>query len=314
MGKSGTKWCSLFLLLLALLAVQLLLFWSIDSTSKEPPEEPERTEETVTVEAAVEEAAVEWIYEPLPDGTAVISGCTGNGQRLEVPESIDGHVISAIGDGAFAGRSDISVVTLPASLYRIDAGAFEGCQSLAEINLEWVSVIGKRAFADCSLLREAVFSQELTEINDETFINCVSLGSPVFPQSLSRIGEKAFAGCYSVESVTLGSVSVEQSAFADCLRLRSFSLGEGAMEIARYALGGCVELREVTLPSSLTHIRDGAFMYCAALERVEIPGAVLSIERDAFYGCPALTIAAPKTSAAHRYSLSHGVAFEDTAQ
>ncbi len=305
MEKRGTKWYSLFLLLLVLLAVQPLLFRSVDSISEERPAEPERAEEAV-----VEETAVEWIYEPLPDGTAVISGCSGSAGRLEVPGSIDGHEISAIGDNAFAGRSDIAEVTLPASLYRIDAGAFEGCDSLAAINLESVSVLGRRAFADCPLLREVVFSEELTEINEETFSGCVSLCSPEFPQSLNRIGEKAFFGCYSLETVALGGVSVEQSAFADCLRLRSFSLGEGAEELARYALGGCTELREVTLPSTLTHIRDGAFMYCSALERVEIPGTVLSIERDAFSGCPALTIAAPKTSAAYRYSISHGIAFE----
>ena len=44
---------------------------------------------------------VQFTYALLPDGTAEITGCEGDPAELFIPAQVDGHPVTAIGDGAF---------------------------------------------------------------------------------------------------------------------------------------------------------------------------------------------------------------------
>ncbi|MBO7292791.1 MAG: leucine-rich repeat protein, partial [Clostridia bacterium] len=68
-----------------------------------------------------------------------------------VPEEFN-----AIGESAFAGRRDISSVTLHAGVKKIGASAFSGCHALSRIvGGEGLTSIGARAFYDCPALSGA---------------------------------------------------------------------------------------------------------------------------------------------------------------
>ena len=69
--------------------------------------------------------------------------------------------------------------TIPNSVTKIEAGAFAGCFSLANITL----------------------GTGVTSIGDSAFLGCFGLTGITIPDSLTSIGESAFQGCNGLTSV-----------------------------------------------------------------------------------------------------------------
>ncbi len=70
------------------------------------------------------------------DGPAIITGYTGTGGDVIIPETLGDSIVGAIGDGAFAGNGDIVSVTMPASVTSIGAGVLDGCTALNSVHFE----------------------------------------------------------------------------------------------------------------------------------------------------------------------------------
>ena len=62
---------------------------------------------------AIAEEGQPFIYQLLGDGTVEITGYTGSGGDVVIPETIDGYTVSGIGDGAFCGCSTLETLVLP---------------------------------------------------------------------------------------------------------------------------------------------------------------------------------------------------------
>ncbi|MBO7430163.1 MAG: InlB B-repeat-containing protein [Spirochaetia bacterium] len=73
----------------------------------------------------------------LPSGYFLqITGLTARGRQLsslDIPSAIDGKPMNIIGDNAFQGCTNLTDVTVPASVLWIMAGAFDGCTNLTSI-------------------------------------------------------------------------------------------------------------------------------------------------------------------------------------
>ena len=90
-----------------------------------------------------------WFYTEGAGGLT-ITGCSLSGARLEIPASIDGTPVRAIGDNAFEGTSFSSVV-LPDGVKEIGWFAFSGCHNLTSVTLPAsVEAIAYGAFENCS--------------------------------------------------------------------------------------------------------------------------------------------------------------------
>ena len=167
------------------------------------------------------------------DGT--ISYYEDNSNRSE-PKSV----------GAFA-YTDISTITLPASLISIGDGTFAECTSLKKVSFEEDSQlmsIGKKAFKACDIstiqipnnlttIGESAFAKNtnfklinfekdsnLTNIEDRAFINCGSINY-FYAQNvtkLERLGYRVFEGCDDMRLFKLGTVA--------CPKAYSNSFGE----------------------------------------------------------------------------------------
>ena len=72
------------------------------------------------------------IYKLNDDNTLTVIGYTGNAAAVVVPKTVEGHTVTAIGESAFEGMTFIQSVKLP----------------------ETITIIMRRAFADCTSLRE----------------------------------------------------------------------------------------------------------------------------------------------------------------
>ncbi|MBQ8513798.1 MAG: leucine-rich repeat domain-containing protein [Ruminococcus sp.] len=136
------------------------------------------TEATIGVVDTTEEYSSEtpYLYIKNEDGTIAISGYTGSDAVLEVPSTIDGFVVTAIGDHAFEANWDLEEVILPEGITYIGESAFMDCGSLRSVNIpSTVDTIRRAAFASCSVLDNVTVPSSVTVIMEEAFSGCASL-------------------------------------------------------------------------------------------------------------------------------------------
>lgn len=109
------------------------------------------------------------------DGTCYVSRLGDyHDKEIFIPSiSPSGDTVTAIGDGAFYGRSGLSVVHLPDSVTSIGESAFEWCCGLGSNGLEsftipsGVTSIGAFAFAYCRSLKDITFEGTVEQWNSK---------------------------------------------------------------------------------------------------------------------------------------------------
>jgi len=216
------------------------------------------------------------------NGTEItITGYTGAGGAVVVPDAIGGLPVRTIGDYAFSDRADLTGVVIPDGVTSIGSYGFLGCTGLTSIEVA---------------AGNAVYRSEdgvLFNRSQTTLIQYPGgkRGSYVIPNSVTSIGQEAFRGCMGLTSVVIpGSVTeIGWETFSGCTGLASVVIPDGVTSIGGGAFSGCTGLTSVVIPDSVTSIGDGAFSGCTGLISVVIPGSVTSIGDGAFYGCPGLT-------------------------
>ena len=93
--------------------------------------------------------SADFTYDVL-DGGIRLTGWSGSGKSLVIPQTIQGKPVTAIADGAFRGR-DLESVTIPAGVVSVGWFAFSGCYRLSSVSLPAsVTDIGYGAFENCA--------------------------------------------------------------------------------------------------------------------------------------------------------------------
>lgn len=121
-------------------------------------------------------------------GNYAFYGCS-NLEKTDIAESV-----TSIGNFAFAYCTDVEKIDLPETVTSVGESAFEGCSKLSEIKLgEAVTSVGTRAFAFCPALK-SVHVLGSAEIKAETFYNCTALETVVFGASITsdKVAADAF--------------------------------------------------------------------------------------------------------------------------
>ena len=185
-----------------------------------------------------------------------------------------------------------------------------------------VTVIGYKAFYNCSGLTSITIPNSVTSIDDHAFSGCWSLTSVTIPNSVTTIREYAFYECTSLSSIEIGNsvttiddwafacdaeeknrqmssplhiiipnsvTTIGDYAFAYRYNIETIVLGYSVNSIGVGAFEGCIGLTSVTIPNSVTIISRCAFSCCSGLTSVTIPNSVTSIGDAAFYNCSGLT-------------------------
>lgn len=157
--------------------------------------------------------------------TGVIDKTALVGEIL-LPSEYNGLPVTSIGANAFADCTQITKVTLPASVTTISSNAFYGCSNISEINLDNVSTIGDQAFMGCSSLT-ALTLTKVRNIGASAFKNCTSLTSVVISTTkfFSVLNENNVTiNLDAIPEVHKGDVEcgIGQEAFAYCTSLNTF--------------------------------------------------------------------------------------------
>ena len=232
-----------------------------------------------------------YTYRMLDDGTAEITGYTGEAEELIVPNCFGETRVTSIGPFAFSRCLGLNVVQLQEGLTNIGERAFLGCENLKRINLpEGLLYIGEGAFTRCTELKEINLPATMTEISAWTFAYCEKLENIKLPEGLTSIGDIAFGRCLMLNSIELpdGLMFLGSQAFSYCESLTEITIPDSITKINTQTFFNCTNLRNVYLPFELTSIDDMAFAYCESLEAVPIPESVTEIGWNAFFGCTSL--------------------------
>lgn len=104
-----------------------------------------------------------WNFTP---ETGTISGYTGPGGDVVIPDTYAGFPVTAVGSRTFYyAKSELTSVTMPDS----------------------ITLIGEKAFQNCEVLTTVNFSQNLLTIEEDAFSGCDAVTEWIFPDSLTSV-------------------------------------------------------------------------------------------------------------------------------
>lgn len=105
------------------------------------------------------------------------------------------YILTELSNAILISNGGVTKVVVPPTVKRIAGSSFNGCSSLAEINLpEELEFLGGGCFMGCKALTAISIPKTITSIGDKTF-SSAGLTSVELPEGLTSIGQYAFYGC-----------------------------------------------------------------------------------------------------------------------
>ena len=198
---------------------------------------------SVTAIGSFAETSGDYEYSVLNDGTAAISGYTGNAKELAIPSEIDGYKVTCIDSKAFEDCYFIKSVTIPEGVTAINSKAFSGCDGLKSIALpDSLTSIGYGAF-----LNTAYQNDSTNYDNGMLYIGKWLTNTNILPEDVS---------------VRAGTVGIADQAFGN-QPIKSITASDGLIHIGENAFAGCSNLNSITIPDSVRGISSRTFYSCA---------------------------------------------------
>lgn len=205
------------------------------------------------------------------EGTSIaIVDCADDAAGLVIiPDSIEGKPVTSV--GGFFGCTQVSRISIPATVTRIEGGAFGACENLDDV----------------------ILPSGVDKIEENTFAGCSALTNVFLPSGLKSIGRRAFASCPFLKNTSGNSkfvipnsvTTIGIRAFGDCLRLAEVSIPSSVNQISEGAFEGCISLKSINIPSSVSQIERETF-YASGISKVRLPGSIRYIGFAAFGLCP----------------------------
>lgn len=198
----------------------------------------------------------------------------------------------ARGAHLYVGSKEVTDMTIPQGITRIENYAFRGFKWLKSVKFDpSVKEIGYSAFEGCTALASLDIPNGVEVIEGNAFYGCTGMKTLTLANSITSIGDNAFRSCTALASVALpdGLTSINPHAFRECSGLVSVEIPNSITSIGGYAFDGCGSLKTLSIPNSVTTIGDNAFSSCSSLKTLSIPNSVTTIGGSAFSGCTSVT-------------------------
>lgn len=250
-------------------------------------------------------------YKILPDGTAKITNYYSynaeDSSHIIIPPSLDGFVVTSIGENAFINDDKIVNISFPDSILYIENDAFCGCTNIDNIDLPQNLIsIGDNAFGACKSLTNIAIPDSTTSIGNRSFYDCTNLENITLSTNVQNIGNSAFDNtawytnqpnglvylgniAYKTKeeypqniTIKTGTTVIADNAFNNCDLLESVSIPDTVKNIGNRAFSGCTNLTSITIPRGVTRIGEYGFYNCYSLNEIEIADTVTKIGMGAF--------------------------------
>ncbi len=255
---------------------------------------------SVTAFAAdAEKTSGNYKYVVLEDGTIEISEYIGAQSTVNLPENIDGKIVSALGDELFRRVDTVkkvvvpdSVVTMGRTFYMSEVESIQLGKALKEID--------KNAFYCSWSLKEILVpedNQYFTSVNGilynkaKTRLVCVPSGKEMatftIPGGVKSIGSLAIRDVKIKELIIPSTVTKIEEYAITTKGVKSLIIPGSVEVIEENGIHFCSELKELKFEEgNLKEICQGAVSSCKDLEKLIIPSSVKSI--GSLPGCDAL--------------------------
>lgn len=158
------------------------------------------------------------------EDSALVLKCDKNAKgTIVIPDKVEDKPVTVVAARAFDHCKDITSVTLPDGVLKIDSCAFDHCTALESINIpDGTAYIGDFAFRCCDSLTSVEFPDSIEIICEYAFVFCEKLEKIKLSGGIKEIGDSAFRECNIRSIVFPESVeSVYNSTFGDCSNLTS---------------------------------------------------------------------------------------------
>lgn len=202
-------------------------------------------------------------------------------------------------------RSKAGAFTIPNSVTKIHAYAFEYCVNLTSVIIgDGVKRIGLCAFAFCFRMENVTIGSSVEQIDYLAFEFCESLKEITLPNSVTSLGNRAFSYCANLNTINIGSGLkniADENPFKGLGSLTAFNVSPDNPNLCSvdgvlfkknmktlYAypcLKALADEGSYIVPDGVVEIWSGAFFGVQTLNSITIPASVLWIYRDAFNSC-----------------------------
>lgn len=223
------------------------------------------------------------------DNTLTITGFDKLGREyLDIPSTIDGKTVTAIGENAFKGNDKLCTVIIPSAVTTIGAGAFMDNPNLGYLDLPAaLTTIGKGALAaGAGLIGFTLGSRPNTHF---ALLNGISLINPVtntlvavatngqfqygVPPSITAVGDYAFYKANDLIYIPGNFTSVGEGSFYQAGFIHG-TIPELANLLSIGALAYFkTDLAAFNLTPTLTYLGEGAINGCPNLMTITAGGA-----------------------------------------
>jgi len=227
--------------------------------------------------------------------STIIVDYIGNNSDLIIPDTIDGLSVTTIGESAFKDCSNLNSITLPKSISKIEAWAFQNCTGLDSVKIfdikSWCKIdfintysnplyYAENLYLNNELIEDLIIPSGVSTISDFSFING-SFYSVTLPKSIKSIGAWVFEDCTGLDSVYISDVK------RWCKIDFTHSYSNPLYYAENLYLNGEL-LDELIIPSDVSTISDYAFIN-GNFHTITIPKSIKSVGVWAFEDCTNLT-------------------------
>lgn len=223
------------------------------------------------------------------------------GTDIEIPATINGKPVKAIGNGAFQDKNLTSVV-FPEGLESIGKYAFRNNSITNLILPDSIQSIGWEGFVNAGIqtltlpetmttipatvfmrnpIQSLTIPDSVTNIDDTAFHSC-SIKTINWGSGIKRIGVSAFAG-NKITHLNVPAETIENGAFYDN-PLESVILADSVRIVkgsAFYGISNNKTLKNIDLGNGVEKIGDSAFNY-GLVERIQLPPSLKEVGTNVF--------------------------------
>ena len=244
--------------------------------------------------------ADDYLYQPLPDGGAQITGYIGKEGELSIPGQLESCTVLSIGEDAFYGCDFLISVSLPDTLQHMGVNPFRGCTQLKEIQVS-------NDHAHFTVEKNVLFSKEDKRlicypagmeaesyqpprwaeiIGENGFFGCEGLKNILLPASIHTVEDNPFRGCTGLKKILVSPDHPHLSVMGGVLFSKSdkrlicypahlenafYAVPEGIQIIGNYAFSGNEALIRVQIANSIRVMGQNPFAGCAGLQEIQVP-------------------------------------------
>ncbi|WP_176220669.1 leucine-rich repeat protein [Cohnella massiliensis] len=211
---------------------------------------------------------------------ATITGYTGPGGDVVIPDTIDGYPVKSIFIDAFKGKSEIFSVVIPEGVTYIWKGAFSMMPNLTSVTIpEGVTSIGEGAFAENKNLTSltlpstlndlgfgAFYGTGLTSIEIPPYVTSISenafastkLETVVIPSTVTDIGTRAFYFCFNLKSIVIENPNtVISDVVIGTIPQQTTIVGHVGSFAEEYAIANNINFKDITTGTDVPEIDNG---------------------------------------------------------